>query len=66
MYIEVKGFGNKGKFVDKDTGTSYGNYCPVCETIIRAPSNAWPHSLWKHTQSQKHQRNNNPCSCKSK
>ena len=53
----LKGFGNKSVFVDID-GNEYNNYCPACKSSIRAPSNAWPNSLWNHSNTKKHIRNN--------
>ena len=53
----LKGYGNKSKFVDEDK-KEYNNFCPSCKCSLRAPSNAWPKSLWIHSLTKKHLRNN--------
>lgn len=56
--IEIKGYKKKSYFVDGETGEHLGNYCRCCATLIRAPSNRWPYSLYKHTLTKKHIKNN--------
>ena len=59
MNIQAKGNGNKSQFIDIMSGEKYGNFCPVCKLYIRPPSIKYPYSVWRHTQTIKHDMNNN-------